>query len=599
MLIRPPPENGFSVKPLKTHLQAESTRHGHSSPEPPTGESRIRRAIDLISTLISLTHSTKVFSVKWQLIRCKLEELLAGVSAVESCDDSGENRRLLSSVKSITATVKSCHDLARGCVDLTYSGKLLMQSDLDIVSAKLDGHIKSMAEIYARGLLKQSNAIVVSRPGPTASREDIKFYITDLLSRLKIGRAQMKKEALVAFNEAIQEDERYVKAAIEIDNFVAVLVSLLDFQEAGIHQEAAKAASLIAGFQPFRGVLIMAGIVAPLIRILESGRDELELGKDYAARCLIKVTENSDNAWAVSSHGGVTVLVKICAACDDSGGELVGLACGVLKNLVGVEEIKRFMIEDGAIPVFIRLVRMKDEVTQLSAMDLLLSMGSGDESTRQMIITEGGIRAIVTILDPISSFSSKIREVALRGIVNLCFTSPNSLTILLSLGFIDYILYFLQYGEVSVQEFALKAAFWLCKASEDAKKAMGDAGFMAELVKFLDSRSYDTREMAAETLSSMLVVPRNRKRFVQNDQNVGLILQMLDPQEKQFGNKNLLLSILKSLASSSSARKKIASSGYLKNIEKLAENEVSDAKKIVKRLHSNRFRNILSGIWGS
>ncbi|XP_031132109.1 uncharacterized protein LOC116033500 [Ipomoea triloba] len=596
MVIHSPPENGFSVKPLKTHLQAES-KHGHISPEPPAGESRIRRAIDLISTLISLTHSTKVFSVKWQLIRCKLEELLAGVSAVESCDDSGENRRIFSSVKSVTATVKSCHDLARRCVDLTYSGKLLMQSDLDIAAAKLDGHIKSMAEIYARGLLKQSNAIVVSRPGASASREDIKFYVADLLSRLKIGRAQMKKEALVAFNEAIQEDERYVKAAIEIDSFIALLVSLLDFEDSSVHQEAAKAVSVISGFQPFRSVLIMAGIVGPLIRILENGRDEL--GKDYAARCLIKVTENSDNAWGVSAHGGVTVLVKICADCDDSGGELVGLACGVLKNLVGVEEIKRFMIEDGAIPVFIRLVRMTDEVTQLSAMDLLLSMGSGDESTRQMIIREGGIRAFVTILDPISSFSSKIREAALRGIVNLCFTSPNSLTILLSIGFIDYILYFLQYGEVSVQEFALKVAFWLCKASEDAKKAMGDAGFIAELVKFLNSRSYDTREMAAETLSSMLVVPRNRKRFVQNDQNVGLILQMLDPQEKLFGNKNLLLSILKSLASSSSARKMIASSGYLKNIEKLAENHVSDAKKIVKRLHSNRFRNILSGIWGS
>ncbi|XP_019168960.1 PREDICTED: uncharacterized protein LOC109164869 [Ipomoea nil] len=235
-----------------------------------------------------------VAALSYALIRCKLEELLVGVFAVESCDDSDENRRLLGSVKSITATVKSCHDLTRRCVDLTYNGKLLMQSDLDIVSAKLDGHIKGMVEICARGLLKQSNEIVVSRPNASASCEDIKFYITNLLSRLKIERAQMKKEALVAFNEAIQEDERYVKAAIEIDNFIVVLVSLLDFQEADIHQEATKAASVIAGFQLFRCVFIMAGIVSPLIRILESGRDEL--GNDYAARCLIKVTGNSDNA---------------------------------------------------------------------------------------------------------------------------------------------------------------------------------------------------------------------------------------------------------------------------------------------------------------
>lgn len=128
---------------------------------------------------------------------------------------------------------------------------------------------------------------------------------------------------------------------------------------------------------------------------------------------------------------------------------------------------------------------------------------------------------------------------------------------------------------------------------------MGDAGFMPELVKFLDSKSYEVREMAAETLSSMVIVPRNQKRFGQNDQNVGLLLQMLDPEEANFGNKKLLLSILMSLTSCNSARKKIANSGYLINIEKLAEAEVSDAKKIVRKLSSNRFRSILSGIWHS
>nr|GMD11446.1 vacuolar protein 8 [Ipomoea batatas] len=565
--------------------------------EAPAGKSRIRRALDLISTLISASHSIRPFAVKWQLIRNKLEELLSSLSAVENCDDySGENSQLFAAVNAISGTLESCLDLASRCADLSYGGKLQTQSDLDIVSAKLDGHIKNLAEIYARGLLSQGYAIVVSKPGLSASRDDMKFYISDLLSRLKIGCKEMKKQALIAFNEVIQEDDRYVKVAIEIDNFVGVLVNFLDFHEDDIIQEeASKAVSVIAGFQAYRGVLIRIGIIGPLIRALESGSD---LSKEYATRCLQKVTENSDNAWSVSAQGGVTVLLKMCSN-SDCRGELVALACGVLRNLVGVEEIKRFMVEEGAIPSFIKLVRLKDEVTQICAIEFLQCVASGDESTRQMVIREGGVGALVNVLDPKSLFSSKTREVALRGIMNLCSSSASFVTVLLSYGFVDHVLYFLRYGEGSIQEVALKAAFWLCGTSEESKKAIGDAGVMPELVRFLDSESYEVREMAAETLSSLVVVPGNRKRFVQNDQNVVLLLQMLDPQEARFGNKKLLLSILLPLTSCNTARKKIVNSGYLNHIEKLAEADVSDAKKIVRKLSTSRFKNILSGIWHS
>ncbi|KAG5622700.1 hypothetical protein H5410_007918 [Solanum commersonii] len=556
------------------------------------GKSRIRRVIEFISSLISLSFSIRVFPVKWQSIRNKLEELLSSLSAIENCDSTENYPPLCSSLQAITATLKSCHELSRHCVEFSYSGKLLMQSDLDIASTKLDNHIRSISEIYSLGLLTQSSAIIVPKPNLGASRDDIKFYIRDLLSRVKIGSSEMKKQGLIALNEIIQEDDTYVKVAIEIDNLVSVLVSFLDLQEDNLQEEAAKALSVIAGFQSFRSCLIAAGIISPLIRVLECG---IGLSKEFATRCLQKLTENSDNAWSISAHGGVTVLLKICK----EGDSLVSSVCGVLKNLVGVEEIKRFMIEEGAVSVFIKLARCKDEVTQISSIDFLQTMASGDESTRQMIMKEGGIRALARVLDPKSSSSSKAREMSLRGIVNLCFTSVNSVNILLNYGFMDHILYFLRHGDGSLQELALKAAFWLCGTSDEAKKLMGDAGFMPELVKFLDSKSFEVREMSAETLSSMVIVPRNQKRFGQNDQNVGLLLQMLDPEQANFGNKKLLLSILMSLTSCNSARKKIANSGYLINIEKLAEAEVSDAKKIVRKLSSNRFRSILSGIWHS
>lgn len=126
---------------------------------------------------------------------------------------------------------------------------------------------------------------------------------------------------------------------------------------------------------------------------------------------------------------------------------------------------------------------------------------------------------------------------------------------------------------------------------------MGDSGFMHEFVRFLDAKSFEVREMASEALYGMVSIPKNRKRFAQDDRNISYLLQFLDQEEGNSGNKKLLISILMSLTSCNSARRKIATSGYLKSIEKLAEAEVSDAKRLVRKLSKNKFRSMFSGIW--
>lgn len=572
---------------------------GQKSVQSSAGKPRLQQAIEFISPLISHSHSVKVFLVKWHSIRNKLEEILSNLTVIDQNSDFHDNESILNTVEAILATLKNCNELAQRCVDLSYTGKLLMKSDLDIVCTKLDNHIKTLSDVYTLGLLTHRNALVVPKPGISASRDDVRFYINDLFSRLRIGSWDMKKQALVAFNDAIEEDDRYVKISVEVDGFISFLVHFLDSEEGEVQEQAVKAVCVISGFEYCKGVLISVGIISPLIRVLESGGGS---SKEFAARCLMKFTENSNNAWSVSAHGGVSALLKICGK-RDNGGELVGLACGVLKNFVGVEEIKRFMVEEGAIPLILNHVRSRDEITRICSLDLLQAMAYKDESVSEMVVKEGGISTMVHILDPKSSFSMKIREVSLRGIMNICCSSENSLNILIASNFMDHILYFLRFGEASVQELALKAVFWLCGTSEETKKFMGDAGFMPVVVKFLDSKSFEIREVAAEILYSMVIIPRNRKSFVQNDQNVGLILQKLDPEgageANSSNNKRLLLSILMSLTSSNSARKKILNSGYLKNVEKLADAEVSDAKKIVRKLSCNRFRSILSGFWHS
>ncbi|XP_030490538.2 vacuolar protein 8 [Cannabis sativa] len=568
--------------------------HDQTSPDSSTGDSGLRQAIDFLSSLILLSHSIKVFSGKWQSIRSKLEEVNSGLIAFENCNSS-ENQEINDLVLSLMVTITECYDLARRCVDFSYSGKLLMQSDLDVISAKFDAHSRKLTEIYNAGILTQGFALIVSRPGFGACRDDMRFYVRDLVTRMKIGDIEMKHQALSNFYAAVVEDEKYVNVITELGDVVNVLVNFLDSSEIEIQEGSAKIVSVIARFDSHKGFLVGAGAIAPLIRVLECGS---ELGKEASARCLKKITENSDNAWSVSAHGGVTALLNICSL-SDCRAELIGPACGVLKNLAGVEEIRRFMVEEGAISTFVKLSRSKDETVQVNSIEFLQNIASGDEFIRQTVVKEGGIRTLLKVIEPRSTCSSKTREIALRAIENLCFSSTSSIGFLLNNSFVDHLIFFLRNGEVSVQELALKVAVRLSGTSEEAKKALGDAGFMPELIKFLDSKSFEVREMAVEALSGMVSVPRNRKRFVQDDRNIALLLQLLDPEQEHSGNKKLLLSILMSLTSSNSGRRKIASSGHLKNIEKLADAEVYDAKKLVRKLSANRFRNILTGFWHS
>ncbi|KAE9591778.1 hypothetical protein Lalb_Chr20g0122311 [Lupinus albus] len=582
--------NGFlSQQPLTPKMEM-------TTPETPTaGESNLRRAIDLISSLISISHSIRVFAGKWQLIRTKLEELHSALLAAEN-SDSGENPSLSVTLRSIMTTADECHYLARRCAAVSYSGKLLMQSDLDVTLVKLNHHVKKLSELYDTGILIRSYALVVSKPCLGASKEDMRFYIRDLLTRMKIGDVGMKKMALINLHEVVVEDDRYVKVIVEVGDVVHMLVEFLGSSEVVVQEESVKVVALIAGFvgSSYKGVLIGAGVIANLVKVLECGS---EVGKVGSARCLMKLTENSDNAWSVSAHGGVNILLRICAHVD-SKGDLVGPACGVLRNLVGVEEIKRFMVEKGAVSTFIRLVRSKDEAIQVCAIEFIQNIAFKDELVRQMVIREGGVRVLLRVLDPKFSYSSKIREVVMRAIENLCFTSSTCVTTLMSYGFVEHLLYYVRYGEVSLQELALKVAFRLCGTSEEAKKALGKAGFIPELVKFLNAKSFEVREMAAEALSSMIMVPKNRKKFVEEDQNIALLLRLIGPEEGNSGSKKFLISILMSLTNCNSGRKKIINSGYVKNIEKLAESDVcSDAKRLVRKLSTNRFRSILCRIW--
>ncbi|KAG1347197.1 putative vacuolar protein 8 [Cocos nucifera] len=552
------------------------------------------QAPELLDSLIWSSYSIQFFPNKWQLIRDKLEQLRSGLTAVADGDDFNTNSELNKLLQAVASTANEARVLAQRCSDESYNGgKLLLRSDLDVITAKLQLHIKQLTEIYASGILRHSQAIILSRPNAGSSREGMRFYVKDLLSRLEIGDLEMRTRALAALNEILLEDEKYVRiVAVEMADGVSLLVRLLEVGEMGITEEALLAVSVIAGFDAYRGALVTADAVVPLIQILETGS---ELGKERAAQALKKLTENSDNAWSVSAQGGVTTLLKICDDVDSSA-ELIRSACGILKSLSSVDEIKRFMLEEGAVSIFMKLSGSKEEVLQIQAIEFLTAMACEDDPIKEVVVRAGVIEPLNKILDPNSHYSSKAREVALRAIDAFCFSSPTSINLFMASGFLHRVLFFLRNGEITIQESALRVASRLCGLSQEAKKAMGDVGFMPELVKLLDARSFEVRELAAEAICGMVSTQRNRRRFIQEDQNVNRILQLLNLEEKTV-TKKFLLPALMSLVESNSGRKKIMASKYVKHLEKLAETDVTDAKKIVKKLSGNRFRSILTGIW--
>ncbi|CAL5083495.1 unnamed protein product [Urochloa decumbens] len=582
-------------------------------------QAMLAEALDAITSLVSASLSATLFPLKWQLIRDRLDRLHAGLADITVTGaEEGRCSAFASLLRDAAATARDALDLVPRSQGRHYGGgKLRLRSDLDLLAAALDAHAARLDEVYASGALARERALVVPRPGPGASRDDVRFYVRDLFARLRAGGGggEMRRDAAAALAEALRGDERCVVVrvvAADVPDGVAALVSLLEcHDDPRVQEEALDAVSVIAGSDAHRGDLVVAGAIAPVVRVLDgagAGSTATATAKERAARVLCKLTENSDNAWAVAAHGGVTALLNICTDPHSgaNGGELVCAACRVLRSMAGVEEIRRYMVADaGAVPALVSLSQgaATDDAARIQAMELLAAIASGDGAAREAVVEGGAVECLVGALEAFSSparRSSKAREVALRAIDAVCLSPPASTGRLLAAGFLDRVLSLLRGGDnATLQHCALKAAHRLCQVSEEVKKAMGDAGFMPEMVSVLRAaKSPEAREMAAEALCAMVSVHRNRKRFVQDDRSVAQVLQLLgDEEEKPTPAKRFLLSTLMHLTDSSSGRRKIMSSEHVRNLEKLAETNVPDAKRIVKKLGGSRLRSIFHGIW--
>jgi hypothetical protein len=556
-------------------------------------ETNLEKALELLKSLISSSYSTQCFPLKWQLIRAKLEELRSGLNHATI----SQNSALSPFVQSLVSALDEIQMVLVHSSDKSYNGgRLLLMSNLNRVICMLDFYIKGLSETFSPGFdLAHSHEIVLLKPVVGARLDYIKFYIRDIFARLKIASSAVKAQTLLTLREFLSEDERYVQILTqEKDDGIDILVNFLESEDVVIEEEALGVVLVIAGFDSFRGYLARTGVMGPLVHTLEKGGTIL--GKERAVHTLSKLTENSDNVWSFMAHGGISAIILNLNCSEDgtiSSNELISSIFLIMRNLTRVDEIKQFMVDEGAIRVLVNLLKMKQlqENCKIWVVKLLDEISWNDETNKRKMVDESLIVSLTELVDPNLPFCPKTREVSLKFLQSLLpYFAPDA-------TLVRCVIFFLKIEDSTIRESALKILWQLCKVSDQYISSIGESGVLTDLLHLAGAKSFQVPEMAAEIISNLASANHVRQTFMQDENSLKELMRLLDPNESKSPTTKLLLSALMSLSESSYGRMKIIGSGYVGNLEKLAEIGESDARKILKKLSSNRFQSVFSKIW--
>ncbi|XVE72455.1 hypothetical protein DITRI_Ditri11bG0040500 [Diplodiscus trichospermus] len=559
-----------------------------SEPQPP------QTLLDLITGVLSLlllsSLTVRSFVGRWQVIRSKLCSLQSSLSSISESPHWNENSLLHTLFPSLLSTLQRLKALSDQCTLSSFTGgKLLMQSDLDMASSSISNHLHDLDLLLRSGILHQSNAIVLSHPGPGSDKDDLVFFIRDLFTRLQIGGIEFKKKALESLLQLLNDDEKSTLVVAKEGN-VGYLISLLDVNSQPlIREQAVLAVSMLASSsEDSRKIVFEEGGLGPLLRILETGSIPL---KEKAAIAVEAITANPENAWAISAYGGVSVLIEACR----SGSQPTQThAVGALRNVASVEDIRMALGEEGAIPVLVQLLVSGTTAAQEKAANCLSILASSGEYFRALIIQEKGLPRLMHVIQDLSS--SDTIEHVLRTISSLSVLDSVSRVLSSSTIFVIQLGEFIKHGNMILQQISVGLLSKL-SISDGNKRAISSC--MGSLLKLMESpKPVGLQEAAAQAIVSLLTVRSNRKEFVRDEKSVMRLVQMLDPKNEAVSKKFPLMVVTAVLAGGSGGcRKRLVAAGANKHLQGLSEMEVAGAKKALQRLAGNRLKNIFSRTW--
>lgn len=571
------------------HPSAVTTAAEHSPPPAP-----LQTLLDLITNVLSLlllsSLTVQSFLGRWQVLRPKLTSLQSSLSSISDSPHWSENPLLHTLLPSLLSTLQRLKSLSDQCTLSSFTGgKLLMQSDLDMASASLSNHLQGLDLLIRSGVLHQSNAIVLSHPGPGSAKEDLGFFIRDLFTRLQIGGIEFKKKALESLLQLFSEDGKSAGLVAKEGN-IGYLISLLDLHNHPlIREQAILAVSLLAsGGDESRKIVFEEGGLGPLLRILETGSMPL---REKAAIAIEAITTDPDNAWAISAYGGVAVLVEACR----SGSQATQThAVGALRNIAAVEDMKTALGEEGAVPVIVHLLVSGTPVAQERAANCMAILASSSEYFRALIVQERGLQRLMHLIQDLTS-SDTIEQV-LWAITSLSVSDASARVLGSSTIFIIQLGEFIKHGNLILQQISASLLASL-SISDGNKRAI--ASCMASLLKLMESaKPVGLQETAAQAMVSLLAVRSNRKELVKDEKSVMRLVQMLDPKNECVAKKFPVMVAAATLSGGSlGCRKRLIASGASQHLQRLSEMDVAGAKKALQRLSGNRLRSIFSRTW--
>lgn len=464
-----------------------------------------------------------------------------------------------------------------------------MQSDLDMASSSLSNHLHDLDLLLRSGILHQSNAIVLSHPGPGSDKDDLGFFIRDLFTRLQIGGIEFKKKALESLVQLLNDNEKSTPVVAKEGN-IGYLISLLEVNSQPlIREQAVLAVSVLASSsEDSRKIIFEEGGLGPLLRILETGSIPL---KEKAAIAVEAITTDPENAWAVSAYGGVSVLIEACR----SGSQPTQThAVGALRNVASVEDIRMALGEEGAVHVLLQLLVSGSTTAQEKAAHCISIFASSGEYFRSLIIQEKGVPKLMHLIHDLSS--SDTIEHVLRTLSLLAGTDSVSWVLSASTPFIIQLGEFIKHGNMILQQISASLLSKL-SPSDGNKRAISSS--MGSLVKLMESpKSVGLQESAALAIVSLLTVRSNRKELVRDEKSVMRLVQMLDPKNEAISKKFPLLVVTAVLSGGSGGcRKRLVDAGANKHLQALADMEVAGSKKALQRLAGNRLKNLFSRSW--
>ncbi|XP_076909861.1 uncharacterized protein LOC143567287 [Bidens hawaiensis] len=529
-------------------------------------------ANDLVPMALEKAWEVKGFQGRWKIIISKLEQIPTRLSDLSSHPCFTKNTLCKEQLEAISKTLNESLEMAEKCSKDKQEGKLQMQSDLDALCCKIDLNLRDCGLLIKTGILGEVALSEVESTSQGSSN------ITELLARLQIGHLEAKHKALDNLVELMREDEKTVLPFLGRSSLSA-LVQLLTATSPIIREKAVTLICTLAESGTCNSLLVAEGVLPPLIRLLESGSS---VGREKSAIALQRLSMSGEIARLIAGHGGVPSLIEVC--CKGDSVSQASTTC-TLKNLSVKPELHPTLAEEGVVRIMIGLLDSEVLlVTKEYAAECLQNLTSSNDDIRQSVITEGGIRSLLAYLD-----IGLPQEPAIRTVRNL--VGSVSAETLISIGLLPRLVHVLKTGSTGAQTAAIGTLCRICDSLE-VKKLVGESGCIPLLIKLLEVKANEVREVAAQALASLMTLGCNAREVKRDMRSVPSLVQLLDPSPQNTAKKYAVC-CLGVLSRSKKCRRVMISYGAIGYLKKLTEMDVIGSKKLLERLQRGKFRSLL------